>query len=193
MEGSLTVGELIKRFVKLRGRTMKEVAADLGRNYTTLSGIINRNALDAELLFELANLLDIDLNWMSQLFDHHRPISYLEQYQIPRMQSEFREHELPSVYETLDDCIRNNPDSLADARHEFLRYYNQIFYILDVLLPEDYTILITVDRKCEKYLCTSMSANTSSRLGRMAARRPMVMEGYEMLNTMILRRKGEIL
>lgn len=191
MDGSLTIGELIKRFVKLRGRTMKEVAADLAVNYTTLNGIINRNALDAKLLFELANLLDIDLNWMSQMFDHHHPISYLERHQMPRMQSEFREHELPTVYKALDDCIRNNPNSLAEARHELLRHFNQAFYLLDVLLPEDYIILITVDRKCEKYLCLSMTANTGGR-GRTVTGRPAVVEGHEMINRLIANRKEEI-
>ena len=31
----------------------------LGRNYTTFCGVLNRDAVDAKLLFELANLLDM--------------------------------------------------------------------------------------------------------------------------------------
>ncbi len=55
MENQLTIGSLIKRHIKMRGKTTKQVAKALGRNYTTFCGILNRNAVDAELLFELAN------------------------------------------------------------------------------------------------------------------------------------------
>ena len=93
MENQLTIGSLIKRHIKMRGKTTKQVAKALGRNYTTFCGILNRNAVDAELLFELANYWDIDLIWMSQLFDHRKAISSLERYQMPRMNSDFRKHE----------------------------------------------------------------------------------------------------
>ena len=66
--------------------------------------------MDAELLFELANYLDIDLIWMSQLFDHRKAISSLERYQMPRMNSDFRKHEYAEVRDQLDLCIKNNPD-----------------------------------------------------------------------------------
>ena len=93
MEDKLTIGSLIKRHIKMRGRTVKEVSEALGRNYTTFSGILNRDVVDAKLLFELANLLDIDLVWMAELFDHKKSISSFAQYQLPRMQSDFRKHD----------------------------------------------------------------------------------------------------
>ena len=37
MEDKLTIGSLIKRHIKMRGRTVKEVSEALGRNYTTFS------------------------------------------------------------------------------------------------------------------------------------------------------------
>lgn len=72
MDDILSIGSLIKRHIKMRGRTVKEVADLLGRNYTTLSGVLKRDAVDAKLLFQLANLLDIDLLWLAQLFDQRR-------------------------------------------------------------------------------------------------------------------------
>ena len=133
MENQLTIGSLIKRHIKMRGKTTKQVAKALGRNYTTFCGILNRNAVDAELLFELANYLDIDLIWMSQLFDHRKAISSLERYQMPRMNSDFRKHEYAEVCDQLDLCIKNNPDSIAGARRELIATYPNIFYLLDTL------------------------------------------------------------
>lgn len=189
MNRELTIGELIKRFIKLRGRTLKEVAAALDKNYKTLSGVLNRNAVDAELLFELANLLDIDLAWMSQLFDHHRTISFLEKYQMPRMQREFREHEYTSVVSALDACIQGNPDSITDVRHELMQYYKQLFYLLDVLLPEDYIIRITVERDREKYYCISLKQTSENRGQECFSRREMICEGNEKLSQLIQERK----
>jgi transcriptional regulator with XRE-family HTH domain len=136
MEDKLTIGSLIKRHIKMRGKTVKEVSEALGRNYTTFSGILNRDVVDAKLLFELANLLDIDLVWMAELFDHRKPISMFAQYQLPRMQSDFRKHDYQDVLDQLDFCIRNNPDSIADARKELLSIYPNMFYVLDILMPE---------------------------------------------------------
>ena len=189
MENQLTIGSLIKRHIKMRGKTTKQVAKALGRNYTTFCGILNRNAVDAELLFELANYLDIDLIWMSQLFDHRKAISSLERYQMPRMNSDFRKHEYGDVCDQLDLCIKNNPDSIAEARRELIATYPNVFYLLDVLMPENDVIRITVERGKEKYYCIPLEANTHTR-GRGLQQ---IYDGNEMLNRLILQRKEELL
>ena len=76
MENKLSIGKILKRYITMRGFTITEVANKLDRNYKTLAGILNRDAVDAETLFQLANLLDIDLCWMAQLYDKKRPISF---------------------------------------------------------------------------------------------------------------------
>lgn len=189
MDDKLTIGALIKRHIKMRGRTVKEVSETLNRNYTTFSGILNRDAIDAKLLFELANLLDIDLVWMSELFDHRKPISMFAQYQMPRMQSDFRKHDYPDVLTQLDCCIKNNPDSIADARKELLSIYPNIFYILDVLMPEEDIIRITVERGKEKYYCIPLDFQKNTR-GRSLQQ---ILDSREMLNRIILERKEELL
>ena len=189
MENALTIGSLIKRHIKMRGRTVKEVSKALGRNYTTFSGILNRDAVDAKLLFELANLLDIDLEWMSQLFDHRKPISSLAPYQMPRMHSDLREHDYPDVCRQLDFCIENNPNSIADARRELISIYSNMFYILDVLMPENDIIRITVERGKEKYYCIPLGSAKPTR-GRSVQQ---IYDGTEMLNQIILQRKEALL
>ncbi len=189
MEDKLTIGSLIKRHIKMRGRSVKEVAEDLGRNYTTLSGILNRDAVDANLLFELANLLDIDLNWMSELFSHKKTVSAFSQYQMPRMQSDFRMHDYPDVIRQLDICIKNNPASIADVRKELMSAYPNTFYLLDILIPEEDIIRITVERGKEKYYCIPMSSQNNTR-GRSMQQ---ILDSREMLNRIILERKEELL
>lgn len=189
MDDKLTIGALIKRHIKMRGRTVKEVSETLNQKYTTFSGILNRDAVDAKLLFKLANLLDIDLVWMSELFDHRKPISMFAQYQMPRMQSDFRKHDYPDVLTQLDYCIKNNPDSIADARKELLRIYPNMFYILDVLMPEEDIIRITVERGKEKYYCIPLATQKNTR-GRSLQQ---ILDSREMLNRIILERKEELL
>ena len=193
MSDKLTIGSLIKRYIKMRGRSAKEVSVSLKLKYTTFCGILNRDAVDAKLLFQLANLLDIDLDWMSQLFGHHGPISPLAPYQMPRMQSDFRRHNYPTVMQSLDTCIRNNPDSISDARKELLSYHPNLFYLLDVLLPEEDIIRITVERKKEKFHCIPINQSSSHRpqtRGRSACYQ--IYEGIEALNLIIAARKEEL-
>ena len=193
MMNELTIGGLIKRYIKMRGRTAKDVSAALNIPYTTFCGILNRDAVDAKLLFQLANLLDIDLDWMSQLFGHHRPISPLAPLQMPRMQSDFRRNIYPTVKKSLDTCIQNNPDSISDARKELLSYHPSLFFLLDVLLPEEDIIRITVERKKEKFHCIPINQTSSYRpqtRGRSACCQ--IYEGIEALNLIIAARKEEM-
>ena len=85
LKNTFSIGWLIKRYIKMRNYTMKQVADILNIKYTTFSGRIVRDDIDAELLFQLANLLEMDLAWMAQLFDKHRPIGLLDKYQMSRM------------------------------------------------------------------------------------------------------------
>ncbi len=198
MKESFSIGWLIKRYIKMRNYNIKQVAEKVNVKYTTFSEKLNRNSIDAELLFELANLLEIDLTWMAQLFDKHRYISLLDKYQMSRMSSEFRETERKSMLKILDDIIKNNPTSITDAKNELLSFYHhQLFYVLDVLLPEDYLIQIEVDRnEREKYYCiaTGSLSSRGSSLFPMRGRSATVQfrEGNEVLKRIIIDRKAEL-
>ena len=89
----------------MRGYSIRQVADKLEINYKTFDGILNRDVVDAKLLFMLANLLDIDLCWMSQLYEKKKPVSFLEQYQMSRMNNEMREAEQKVVLDYLDRYI----------------------------------------------------------------------------------------
>lgn len=177
----------------MRRYSIQDVAEKLDINYKTFDGILNRDAIDAKLLFRLANLLDIDLCWMAQLFEKKRAISFLEQYQMTRMNQEMREIERKNVLANLDRHIKENPQNITDIKNELLRDYPQLFYLLDVLLPENYIIRVVVERNREKYYCMpNDSQQQLSRLGRGRNATTQFFEGQEMLKLIILSRKEEL-
>ena len=86
MEDTNKIGGMIKRFIKNRNRTEKQIASELGIKNTTFSAQLNRDTVSAETLFRLSVLLDIDLNWMKYVLGYHGQVGFLEREQIPRMQ-----------------------------------------------------------------------------------------------------------
>lgn len=193
LDNTLSISQIVKRYIKMRRYTIQEVAQKLEMNYKTFDGILNRNAIDAKLLFQLANLLDIDLCWMAQLYEKKRPISFLEQYQMTRMNHEMRQIELKGVMANLDRHIASNPLSLTDVKNEMLRDYPQLFYLLDVLLPETYVIRVAVERNREKYYCLPINTSEKpTRLGCGRSATTQFFEGQEMLKQIIFNRKAEL-
>ncbi len=192
MSEPLSIGYLVKRYIEMRGWTIKKVADAVGKNYTTFCGILKRDAIDAKLLFELSNLLDMDLAWMSQLFSHNKSISSLDQYQMPRMQEDFRELDYPTVCQQLDYCIQNNPNSISETRKELLSIYPSLFYVLDILLPVEYIIRITVERGKEKFYCIPLCEQTGNIYRTRGRTTQQIYEGNELLNQIIARRKEEL-
>ena len=193
MDNILSISEIIKRYIKLRGYKIQQIADMLNVNYKTFDGILNRDVVDAKLLFQLANLLEIDLCWMAQLYGNKKPISFLEQFQMTRMNQEMRNHEIKMVLSCLDRHIVENPTSISEIKTLLLRDFPQLFYLLDVLLPENYTIRVTVERNREKYYCMPIDSQPPvSRLGRGRSAIGQIYEGHEMLKQLILDRKEKL-
>ena len=140
-------------------------------------------------------LLNIDLEWMAQLYAKPQNKSILDQYQMSRMSSEMREAELVIVLGCLDRHIRENPDSINAVRSALMNDFNQLFYLLDVLLPESYVIGIAVERDGERYYCMPEGGMMLRSIRQPTVSRGVARfyEGNEMLKRLILERKGEIL
>ena len=188
MDNVLAISEVIKRHIKMRGYTINRVSEVLGINYKTFDGILNRDAIDAKLLFKLANLLNIDLCWMAQLYEKRRPISFLEQYQLTRMSDEMKEAELKLVLNCLDRHILENPNNISEVKNALIRDFNQLFYLLDVLLPEKYIIRIAVERGKERYYCMPVANVEQTPLPMRARASTQFYEGHEMLKQLIYER-----
>ncbi|MBQ9764770.1 MAG: XRE family transcriptional regulator [Lachnospiraceae bacterium] len=153
MDWYSSIGEMLKWFIKdVRNKTIKETAMAMGINYTTFSEQLKNNTLSAETLLRLAAYLDIDLNWMLLVLGYHGVVGAIDREMIPRMSTEFRETEKKRVLKRLDTLIKENPTSTPDTRRELLREFSKnMFYLLDVLVPEEYNLYIISERGKVKY------------------------------------------
>lgn len=105
------------------------------------------------------------------------------------MQDEFRQHDYQNVTNRIDELIKENPTNVVDVRNASLKEYH-LFYLLDILLPEDYSINITVERAKEKYYCTKATSTETTYFGRQERGRGTLLmcEGHEMLDKIIAER-----
>ena len=148
----IKIRDIINDYIKMRGRTRIEIADMIGIDYKTFSGHLNRNAFKAEELLKLASVLEIDLNWMSEIICPSDRVSRISARRIQRMSSDYRDMMRPGVIAAMDLLINENPMSVSEVRKGLRRYYNT-FFLLDVLLPKDQQICIQVDRRGnEQYL-----------------------------------------
>ena len=196
MEDTNKIGGMIKRFIKNRNRTEKQIASELGIKNTTFSAQLNRDTVSAETLFRLSVLLDIDLNWMKYALGYHGQVGFLEREQIPRMQEEFREKERKFVLHRMDDLINANPGSTADVRRELLKeFHGNMFYLLDVLVPDEFELFLVVERGVTKYYVDTKEMLTKGMLSCTNMRRKPIAclkDGNNALNIVIEDRKDEI-
>lgn len=196
MEDTNKIGGMIKRFIKNRNRTEKQIAGELGIKNTTFSAQLSRDTVSAETLFRLSVLLDIDLNWMKYALGFHGQVGFLEREQIPRMQEEFRENERKFVLHRMDDLINANPGSTADVRRELLKEFHcNMFYLLDVLVPDEFELFLVVERGVTKYYVDTKEMLTKGMLSCTNMRRKPIAclkDGNNALNIVIEDRKDEI-
>lgn len=196
MEDTNKIGGMIKRFIKNRNRTEKQIASELGIKNTTFSAQLNRDTVSAETLFRLSVLLDIDLNWMKYVLGYHGQVGFLEREQIPRMQEEFRENERAFVLHRMDDLINANPGSTVDVRRELLKeFHDNMFYLLDVLVPDEFELFLVVERGVTKYYVDTKEALPKGMFSFTNMRRKPIAclkDGNNALNIVIEDRKDEI-
>lgn len=178
-----TMGDLIKTFIKLRGRNIKDIADEIGKDYKTVCGWLNRDCLTAEMLFKLSVTLDIDLNWMACALGYYGEKNKFASEEIPRMQNELRSHDYPKVEQSVLRLIKENPGSIASVRGEMLKGYD-IFYLLDILLPEQQEILVQIERGTTKYLCKSLNQPLNTRISNYQGLSKLI-DGKEMLDILI--------
>ena len=196
MSKETEIAALIKKIIKARNRTIRITASAMGIGYTTFCEQLNRGSLKAETLFRLAAYLDIDLNWMMAVLNYHGQVSEIEREAVPRMMPSFRENELVLVRERLDEHIRRTLGKTNEIRRELLNDFSKNwFYLLDVLVPEEYDIMIIRERKEVRFYVDTHEYSRGTPMV-MSCRRPRVcalFSAEEALDNIIEKRKGEIL
>ena len=194
MQKYKSIGSMIKRLIKCRNRTIKEVAALLDIKNTTFSAQLQNDTVSAETLFRLAVILDLDLNWMMMALGYHGTLSSIEREMTPRMSSEFRRIEAKNVEAQLDEIIRANPSSTSETRVELLkRFSKNMFYLLDVLVPEDYNLFMITERGKQKFY-VDIPAPTRGYQATVMRRKSVnsLYEGSKVLDLIIEERRGII-
>ena len=148
------LAEVIKKYVELRDLTLQEVSDKVNMNYKTFLGRLKRNAITADLLLDLANILDIDLYWLSDLFGTHRSTSIMYLHKINRMSDELRKYEYPTLLDDLDSSIKEyGKNNISMIRKKLIKRYHKMYYILDVILPENIDLKLSVERNIETCYC----------------------------------------
>lgn len=152
MKGQHSIGQMIKRFIVCRNKSIKETAMAVNIKYTTFCEQLKNDTITADTLFRLASFLDIDLDWMLVALGYHGAVSAIEREIIPRMQEDFRKIEKAKVERMLDQLLQEFPNSIADVRQELKKAYHQNdYYLLDVLVPDEYKIFVSATRKGMQY------------------------------------------
>ena len=189
-----SIGAMIKWYIKCRNKTITETAMAMNIKKTTFSAQLINNTITADTLLRLAAYLDIDLEWMMVVLGYHGPVSIVERQQIPRMKSELREKELKRVIPNLSRIISENPTSTPDARSELLKAYSKnMFYLLDVLVPEEYKLYMIPDRdKIQFYV--DIPRLTRGRHSFVSRRKPIsaLTKGAKALDLAIEERKDQL-
>lgn len=191
IEKQQPVGEMIKRFIKYRNKTIHEAADAMGIAYNTFSYQLINDKLSVDTLFRLAVYLDIELNWMHMALGYFGPVNPLERENIPRMQRDFREGQRKIVLTRLESLIEENPSSTPDVRRALLSEFN-MFFALDVLVPEEYDILMTTERGIAKFYVDTHDSGMRGRntLGQ-RSRVSLLKTGVQALDIVIEERKDE--
>ena len=199
----IEIAEMVKKFIKYRNKTIRMTAQELGIQYTTFHAQLTQGTLRADTLFRLAAYLDIDLKWMMAALHYYGSTGIFEGEIVPRMQPSFRQKEQDMILPRLDDHIRQYLGDTKVIRQELLKDYggrDNPFYLLDVLIPEEYNILYRKERQNEKkedkiifYVISNEQERTSAMptMSRRSTRR--LIDANEALDIIIEDRKEIIL
>jgi hypothetical protein len=140
----------------------------------------------------LAAYLDLDLEWMEYVLGYHGTVGSMERGTTPRMKESFRNKELKIVYRELDRIIKENPSSTSDARRELLSSFGKnMFYLLDVLIPEEYNIYMSSERGGKTIFYVDIPTPTRVRHSQAMRRKSfnVLFEGSKVLDRVIEERK----
>ena len=195
MENNNELVSLIRKFIKYRNKTITAVAYEINLEPKTLSAQLNRGSISAETLLSLSACLDIDLHWLMAALGYYGSSGRLNKENLPRMQPKFREKEKEYVLKSLDRIIKENPESTAEAKKALLATFSKNeFYLLDVLVPEEYGIFfINENNRIKLYVDINDDSGRFQMLS--SARKPITMlkNASQALEIAIEDRKDEIL
>lgn len=140
MNNQNTLSEIINNHIKDRGKTVKEVAAALDINIKTFYDELQHDRISAYKLLDLASYLDIDFEDLKLALGYTYKQSYYNRLRKRRMCSKEREKKKTEVLSVIRQM--SNECDIDSVKDKLKKYYNNsTFFLLDVLLEEDYEII----------------------------------------------------
>ena len=161
MKEENAIAKQIKKYIKYRNKTLLMTADEMGIGYTTFCEQLKRGTLKADTLFSLAVYLDIDLNLMMLSLNKSDNVGRFDRDTFPRMSPPYRKSEIEQVMPMLDYHIIQSSGNTSETRQELLKdfHFNR-FYLLDVLLSEEFGIIVYTERGEEKLLVDTFERST---------------------------------
>lgn len=180
MDNSKNLTEIIKKHIDLRGKSIPKLAEMIGVNTSTLYDKLHNNRISVEDLFKISVALDINLEWLKAALGYSYQSSSFKPIEVLRMSEDYRYAEIPEVKKSIIRCYLQFPDDLTSTKKELLSTYKNLFYILDVMLPEDFKIFTITERKNSSFWV--LSPDQFHRKGMQTS----LEKGTDLLNEIIL-------
>lgn len=163
MKTNPTIGEIITRYIKLRGKTIKEIAFVIGIKEKTFYDEIQKGRITAHRLFQLTWCLDMDLEWMMSILGYQGHSDVFDFLKIPRMKEDMKIQEMEKLEQLITTYFEENFNDITFVKRELLKSY-ELFYLLDVLLPETCKIYIFEERGIELYFIDFQTVNFNNKV-----------------------------
>lgn len=142
MNNQESIAEIIKKHISLRGKTIKEVAYALHMNTKTLYDQLQHNRISASKLLDLSAYLDIDLEALKEALGYNNKQSYYQRIRVKRMSKEYKDSIKEDVLRTIQVIANEEYNGISFYERVISEFNGEIFFLLDVLLDENYEILI---------------------------------------------------
>ena len=126
------IGNLIKKHIYLRNKSIKDVADYLGMSEKTFSDHIGSYEIKSDELFKLANYLEISLDYINDIFNGNCSLYGLMVFRLSKLQHIIAHDIVESHISKIKVYAGNDITYIID---ELRKTFKGLGYVIDALLP----------------------------------------------------------
>lgn len=180
------ISYIIKKHIEIRGKNINQLSEAININPKTLYDKLQNNRLSVEDLFKISEALDIDLEWLKYALGYKKFNSSFYRVELKRMSKDYKKGEQIIVDRQIKRCMNDFAGNITDIRKEIIKTFDSIYYILDVLLPDDFQIYAISERGKDSYLVIPPQSQDNNLI------KPSFIKGIDMLNEILFIKKEEL-
>lgn len=177
---------IIKKHIEIRGKSITKLSEMLDIKPKTLYDKLQHNRLSADDLFKVSEALDIDLEWLKYALGYKRLNSSFYRVELKRMSRDYKNSEKVFVDDQIARCMNDFAGNVSEIRKELIKVFDSIYYLLDVLLPDDFQIYVISERGVESYLILPAQDQENNII------KPSFIKGNDALNQILIMKKEEL-